>query len=138
MDHGINYLTHEVPKEVMRLTNNKGANVIVDSVGGPTLQGSINSLAYRGRVSMVGAAGREPMRVDVGSMMGGNRTLSGVFLGAEIMTDRVHDNIQQLINDAAAGELEVVIDKVFPLSDAAGAHAYIESRAAVGRVVMVP
>lgn len=138
MDHGINYLTHEVPKEVMRLTNNKGANVIVDSVGGPTLQGSINSLAYRGRVSMVGAAGREPMRVDVGSMMGGNRTLSGVFLGAEIMTDRVHDNIQKLINDAAAGELEVVIDKVFPLSDAAGAHAYIESRAAVGRVVMVP
>ena len=72
------------------------------------------------------------------SMMGGNRSLSGVFLGAEIMTDRVHDNIQQLIDDAAKGELEVVIDKVFPLSDAAGAHAYIESRAAVGRVVMVP
>jgi NADPH2:quinone reductase len=138
LDQGINYKTHDVAKEVMRLTDNKGANVVVDSVGGSTLQGSINSLAYRGRVSMVGNAGREPMRVDVGSMMGGNRSLSGVFLGAEIMTDRVHDNIQQLINDAAKGELEVLIDKVFPLSDAAGAHAYIESRAAVGRVVMVP
>ena len=138
MDHGINYSTHDVASEVMRLTDNKGANVIVDSVGGPTLQGSINSLAYRGRVSMVGAAGREPMRVDVGSMMGGNRSLSGVFLGAEIATDRVHNNIQRLIEDAAKGELEVVIDRVFPLSDAAGAHAYIESRAAVGRVVMVP
>jgi NADPH2:quinone reductase len=138
LDQGINYKTHDVAKEVMRLTDNKGANVVVDSVGGSTLQGSINSLAYRGRVSMVGNAGREPMRVDVGSMMGGNRSLSGVFLGAEIGTDRVHDNIQQLINDAAKGELEVLIDKVFPLSDAAGAHAYIESRAAVGRVVMVP
>ena len=138
LDHGINYAEKDVVKEVMRLTDNKGANVIVDSVGGPTLQGSINSLAYRGRVSMVGAAGREPMVVDVGSMMGGNRTLSGVFLGAEIGTDRVHDNIQQLIEDAARGELEVVIDKVFALSDAAAAHAYIESRAAVGRVVMVP
>lgn len=138
LDQGINYSTHEVPKEVMRLTDNKGANVVVDSVGGPTLQGSINSLAYRGRVSMVGAAGREPMVVDVGSMMGGNRSLSGVFLGAEIMTDRVHDMIQTLIDDAAKGELEVVIDKVFPLSDAAAAHAYIESRAAVGRVVLVP
>lgn len=138
LDHGINYRTHEVPKEVMRLTDNKGAHVIVDSVGGATLQGSINSLAYRGRVSMVGAAGREPMVVDVGSMMGGNRSLSGVFLGAEIMTDRVHDNIQRLIEDAARGELEVVIDKVFPLAEAAQAHAYIESRAAVGRVVMVP
>ncbi|WP_304168978.1 zinc-binding alcohol dehydrogenase family protein [Phenylobacterium aquaticum] len=138
LDQGINYVTHEVPKEVMRLTDNKGANVVVDSVGGPTLQGSINSLAYRGRVSMVGAAGREPMVVDVGAMMGGNRSLSGVFLGAEIMTDRVHDMIQTLIEDAAKGELEVVVDKVFALSEAAEAHAYIESRAAVGRVVLVP
>ncbi len=138
LDHGINYSTHDVASEVMRLTDNKGANVIVDSVGGPTLQGSINSLAYRGRVSMVGAAGREPMVVDVGSMMGGNRSLSGVFLGAEVGTDRVHNNIQRLIDLAAAGELEVVIDRVFPLAEAAAAHAYIESRAAVGRVVMVP
>ena len=138
LDHGINYRNHDVAQEVMRLTDKKGVNVVVDSVGGSTLQGSINSLAYRGRVSMVGAAGREPMVVDVGSMMGGNRSLSGVFLGAEIMTDRVHDNIQQLIDDAARGELEVVIDRVFPLAEAAAAHAYIESRAAVGRVVMVP
>ena len=138
LDHGINYTRDDVVKEARRLTDNKGVDVIVDSVGGPTLQGSINALAYRGRVSMVGAAGREPMVVDVGSLMGGNRSLSGVFLGAEISTDRVHDNIQKLINDAAKGELEVVIDRVFPLSEAAAAHAYIESRAAVGRVVMVP
>lgn len=138
LDHGINYTQHDVAKEVRRLTDNKGADVVVDSVGGSTLQGSINSLAYRGRVSLVGNAGREPMVVDVGSLMGGNRAVSGVFLGAEIGTDRVHDNVQRLINDAAKGELEVVIDRVFPLSEAAAAHAYIESRAAVGRVVMVP
>lgn len=138
LDHGINYTRDDVVREAKRLTDNKGVDVIVDSVGGPTLQGSINALAYRGRVSMVGAAGREAMVVDVGSMMGGNRSLSGVFLGAEIGTDRVHDNIQQLIDDAAKGELEVVVDKVFKLSEAAEAHAYIESRAAVGRVVLVP
>ena len=138
LDHGINYTKHDVAKEVRRLTDNKGADVVVDSVGGSTLQGSINSLAYRGRVSLVGNAGREPMVVDVGSLMGGNRSVSGVFLGAELGTDRVHDNVQRLINDAAKGELEVVIDRVFPLSEAAAAHAYIESRAAVGRVVMVP
>ena len=138
MDAGINYREHEVPREVRRLTDNHGADVVVDSVGGSTLQGSINSLAYRGRVSMVGAAGREPMVVDVGSMMGGNRSLSGVFLGAEIMTDRVHDMIQGLIDDAAQGQLEVVIDRTFHLSEAAAAHGYIESRAAVGRVVLVP
>ena len=89
LDHGINYKSEDVPKSVMRLTDNKGVNLVVDSVGGPTLQGSILSLAYRGRVSMVGAAGREPQVVDVSTLMGGNRSLSGVFLGAEIGTDRV-------------------------------------------------
>lgn len=138
LDHGINYRTHDVPAEVMRLTDKKGVNLVVDSVGGPTLQGSILSLGYRGRVSMVGQAGREPMTVDVGSLMGGNRSLSGVFLGAEIMTDRAHDMIQQLIDDAAQGQFQVVIDREFPLSEAAAAHAYIESRAAVGRVLMIP
>jgi len=138
LTHGINYRTHDVVQEVMRLTDKKGADVIVDSVGGPTLQSSILSLAYRGRVSMVGQAGREPMKVDVGSMMGGNRSLSGVFLGAEIATDRVQKNIQRLIDEAARGELKVVIDRTFPLSEAAEAHRYIESRQAVGRVLLIP
>ena len=138
LTHGINYKTHDVVQEVMRLTDKKGCDVIVDSVGGPTLQSSILSLAYRGRVSMVGQAGREPMTVDVGSMMGGNRSLSGVFLGAEIATDRVQKNIQRLIDEAARGELKVLIDKTFPLSEAAEAHRYIESRQAVGRVLLIP
>jgi NADPH2:quinone reductase len=138
LTHGINYSRDDVSAEVARLTDKHMADVIVDSVGGPTLQTSIASLAYRGRISMVGAAGREPMVVDVGSMMGGNRTLSGVFLGAEIATDRVHDNIQQLIQDAADGGLKVVIDRTFALKDAAEAHRYIESRQAVGRVLLIP
>lgn len=138
LTHGINYRTHDVAQEVARLTDKHMADVIVDSVGGPTLQSSINSLAYRGRVSMVGQAGREPMKVDVGSMMGGNRSLSGVFLGAEITTDRVHDNIQKLIGDVARGELKVLIDREFPLAEAAEAHRYIESRQAVGRVLLIP
>jgi NADPH2:quinone reductase len=138
LDEGINYQSEDVVQAVMRLTGGKGVDLVVDPVGGTTLQGSIQSLGYRGRVSMVGAAGREPMKVDVSSLMGKNASISGVFLGAEIMTDRVHDNIQALIGDAAKGVLKVHIDREFPLSEAAAAHRYIESRAAVGRVIMVP
>src|SRR5271154_6614298 len=107
MDIGINYRTHDVVTEVMRITDKKGVDLVVDSVGGSTLQGSILSLGYRGRGSMVGAAGGgpvaggaggEPMTVDVSSLMGGNRTLQGVFLGAEIGRDRAYNNIQRLIN----------------------------------------
>jgi NADPH2:quinone reductase len=122
----------------MRLTDKKGVNLVVDPVGGTTLQGSLLALGYRGRCSMVGAAGREPMTIDVSSLMGGNRTLQGVFLGAEIGTERGYANIQRLINEAARGEFKVIIDRTFPLSEAAAAHEYIESRQAVGRVLLIP
>ena len=138
LDHGINYKTTDVVKMVMQLTDNKGVNLVVDPVGGPTLQSSLLSLGYRGRVSLVGSAGREPNHVDVSTLVGGNRSLSGVFLGAEIATDRVHDNIQRLIGETARGELKVVVDRTFPLAEAAAAHAYIESRQAVGRVLLIP
>ena len=138
LDQGINYKTQDLVEEVKRLTDNKGVNLVVDPVGGSTLQKSILSLAYRGRVSLVGQAGRDPAKVDVSTMMQGNQTLSGVFLGAEIFTDRVRGNIQRHIDDAAAGKLKVVIDRTFALKDAAAAHEYIESRQAVGRVLMIP
>lgn len=138
LDHGINYRRDDVARTVRKLTDGKGANLVVDPVGGPTLQSSIASLAYRGRISMVGAAGREPMTVDVSPLMAGNQSLTGVFLGAEIAGDRVHNMIQRLIDEAARGELKVVIDRTFALKDAAAAHAYIESRQAVGRVLLIP
>lgn len=138
LDHGINYTTQDLVAEVKRLTDNQGVNLVVDPVGGSTLQKSILAMGYRGHVSLVGQAGRDPAKVDVSTMMGLNQTLSGVFLGAEIFSDRVHDNIQNHINDAAAGKLKVVIDKTFALKDAAAAHEYIESRKAVGRVLLIP
>ena len=46
--------------------------------------------------------------------------------------------IGRLIDDVAAGELQVVVDRTFPLAEAAAAHAYLESRQAFGRVVLIP
>ena len=138
LDHGINYRTDDVVKSVMKITNQRGVDLVVDPVGGATLQGSLLSLAYRGRVSMVGAAGREPMTVDVSPLMAGNRSLTGVFLGAEMGTERAHNMIQRLIEEIGRGEYTVVIDRTFPLSEAGAAHAYIESRQAVGRVLLIP
>jgi len=138
LDHGINYRTEDAAKAVRRLTNGAGVNLVVDSVGGSTLQGSLSALAYRGRCITVGNAGREFTPVDVSPLMGGNQTLTGVFLGAEIATPRVHDMIARHLEDVAAGRLRMIIDRTFPLSEAAAAHAYIESRQAVGRVVLIP
>ena len=138
LTHGINYRREDVVAEVVRLTDGRMANVVIDPVGGTTLQSSILSLAYRGRVTVIGSAGREPMQADLSSMINGNRSISGIYLGAEIGTDRVYNLIQQLIEEVADGRLKAVVDRTFSLRDAAEAHRHIESRQAVGRVVLIP
>jgi NADPH2:quinone reductase len=139
VDHGINYATADFVAEVRRLTDGRGADVVVDPVGGKVLAGSLRCLAYRGRCVTVGNAGRESgERQDVQSLMGGNQSLIGVFLGAEMQTERVQRMIARHLDDIAAGRLEVVIDRTFPLADAAAAHAYVESRQAFGRVLLIP
>jgi NADPH2:quinone reductase len=138
LDHGIDYTSVDVPAEVRRLTDGRGVDLAVDSVGGPVLAGSLRSLAYRGRAITVGQAGRQPQPLDISSLMGGNQSLTGVFLGAELAFERAHTMIAGLIDDVAAGRLQVVVDRTYPLAEAAAAHEYIESRQAVGRVVLVP
>ena len=144
MDHGINYRVHAKPSdlgaEVRKLTDGRGVDLVVDSVGGTTLEASIDALAYRGRISWVGQAGREERPPAVWPIMQKNGSISGVFLGAEMGMNpaRTRPMIEKLIARVAAGELRVVIDKTFPLAEAAAAHTYIEGRQAFGRVLLIP
>jgi NADPH2:quinone reductase len=140
LDHGINYLDTDFVTEVKRLTDGRGADVVVDSVGGLTLQRSLGCLAYRGRCVTVGDAGRQVNEpIDISQMRPNNQTLSGYFLGLEMLVStRPHAMIVRHLAEIAAGELRVVIDRRFALSEAAEAHAYIESRRAFGRVLLIP
>jgi NADPH2:quinone reductase len=138
VDRGINYARDGWVDEVRAATGGRGVDLVVDSVGGKVLRGSVQSLTYRGRCITVGSAGRDPQPFDISMLSVGNHSLTGVFLGAEIATPRAQRMIGDLVDDVAAGRLEVVVDRTFPLADAAAAHAYIESRQAVGRVVLVP
>ena len=138
VDHVVNYVASNLLDEVRRITDNKGVNLVVDPIGGEVLQNSIRALGYRGRVTTVGNAGREVMKFDLNGLMGMNQYVHGVFLGAEIATDRVYNKIQAHIEAVAKGELKVFIDKQFALFEAAAAHAYIESSQAIGRVLLIP
>ena len=140
LDEGINYVSTDFVEEVRRLTDGRGADVIVDSVGGSNLQGSLRCLAYRGRCVSFGDAGRQATeQLDVSTMRPNNQSLTGYFLGAELfLSPRPHAMIARHLDDIAAGRLRVVVDRRFPLADAAAAHDYIESRQAFGRVLLVP
>jgi NADPH2:quinone reductase len=140
LDHGINYRNSDFVEAVRELTNGRGADLVVDSVGGRTLEGSIDAAAYRGRVISVGSAGRDTRPPDVSLIRPGNKSLTGVFFGAELVlhADRVHPMVGRHLEDVARGRLEIPIDRRYPLEEAAAAHAYIESREAFGRVVLIP
>ena len=140
LDHPINYRTGDVVGEVMAVTERRGVDLVVDPVGGRVLETSIAALAYRGRISWVGRAGRDDDVPDVWPIAMKNGTLTGVFLGAEMMIQpgRTHTLVADLLDRVASGELHVVIDRTYPLAEAADAHRYIESRQAFGRVLLIP
>jgi len=139
LDHGINYRTSDFVARTMEITGGRGANLIVDSVGGTTLEGSVQALAYRGRISWVGNAGREGP-ANLGGLGQKNASVTGVYLGAEMTVNavRCRPMIEGLLSDVARGELKVVLDRKFPLNEAAAAHSYIEGRGSFGRVLLIP
>lgn len=140
MDTGVNYRSGSFVDAVRGATNGQGVDLVVDSVGGKTLEGSLMCIAYRGRVITVGNVSREGRGTDLSPLSGTNGSVTGVFFGLETFrsTARVVPMMNQLLADIAKGELKVVVDKTYPLSEAAAAHEHIESRAAFGRVVLVP
>lgn len=138
LDHGVNYSEHGWVDAVRALTNGSGADLVVDSVGGRALAGSVRALRHRGRAISVGSAGRDPQPFDAALLAAGDKSLTGVYLALEIATNRARSMIARLVDDVARGNLRVVVDRTFPLAQAAAAHRYIESRQAVGRVVLIP
>ena len=140
LEHGINYARENFVERTRALTDGRGADLILDSVGGQNLVDSIGALAYRGTLVSVGVAGRAGSNVEARDLWGQNTTLRGVFLGGALMTEypRVHAMIADLFERVAGKELRVEIDRTFSLAESAAAHAYIESRQAFGRVVMTP
>jgi NADPH2:quinone reductase len=140
LDHAINYVAESFVERTDELTDSRGVEVVLDSIGGRNLIDSIGVLAYRGRLVSVGVAARTGSAIEARSLWARNNSLHGVFLGGAILSEyaRVHPMIAEMLEQVANGELQVEIDRSFPLSDAAAAHEHAESRKAFGRVVITP
>jgi NADPH2:quinone reductase len=140
LDHGINYATESFVERANELTGSRGIDIVLDSVGGQNLVDSVAVLAYRGTLVSVGVAGRAGSAIEAQSLWTKNNTLRGVYLGGAILAEhaRIHPMIGNLLERVAGGELQVEVDRSFPLAEAAAAHEYIEGRNAFGRVVLTP
>jgi len=138
--HGINYKTSSLVESVTKAIGPNAVHVVIDSVGGKTLQESVELLAYQGRIVNLGLAGRDMTPFQPLPMWRRNATLIGMSLMTSLQHEhaRTYGVIAECIRRVASGELRVIVDRKFPLAEAAAAHAYIEGRGAFGRVVMLP
>jgi NADPH2:quinone reductase len=140
LDHGINYVTDSFGERTSQLTGSRGVDIVIDSIGGQNLVDSVGVLAHRGTLVSVGVAARAGSAIEARSLWTHNNSLQGVYLGGAIVSEyaRIHPMIGDMLERVASGELQVEIDRSFPLADAAAAHDHAESRKAFGRVVITP
>ena len=85
LDHGINYATASFVERTRELTEGRGADVVVDSIGGQNLIDGIGALAYRGTLVSVGVAGRSGSAIEAQELWQRNNTLRGVYLGGALL-----------------------------------------------------
>lgn len=140
VDFGIDYTKVDTASEVMRITEGRGVDLAVDSVGGPALAACIEAVAYRGKVVFIGSMGGDESAPDLTPLLSKNASLGGFYLVEEMVKDpdRVRAIIAEQLDRVHSGELEAVLDRTFPLSEAAHAHRRVESREAFGRIIIKP
>ncbi len=115
-----------------------GVDVAYDSVGS-TLLDSLRAVRIGGHVVFYGMAGGDPAPLDPRMLMDGSKTLTGGDLWNVLRTpaDR-RTRSAELFDAVRTGKLKVNIDSRYQLSDGAAAHAHLESRRALGKVLLVP
>ena len=122
----------EFPEVVMALTNDQGADVVIDTVGTPTLRSSVRCLGQYGRLALLGE-------------VGGDGNLRGlipeiVFRDARItgVSGVSRQTLERAIQLAADGTLTPVMQRLLPLEDATHAAEMLSERTVLGRVALVP
>lgn len=139
-DEVILYTEQDFAQEVARLSGGRGLEVVYDSVGKTTFEGSLDSLAPRGMLVLYGQSSGpvppfDPQRLN---------SKGSLYLTRPSLAHytRTRDELQERAGDilawAASGELEVRIDSRLPLAEAAEAHRKLESRTTSGKVLLIP
>jgi NADPH:quinone reductase-like Zn-dependent oxidoreductase len=130
-DEAINYTQADWPKEVRRLTDRKGVDVVVEHTGAATWPGSISSLKNNGRLVTCGATSGYDARTDLRQVFYRHLNILGSFMGSKA-------ELLEALKFVREGKIRAVVDRVLPLSEARQAHEVIENRAQFGKVVLKP
>ena len=128
-DEVINYTTQDFAQEVKRITGKKGADVIIEHVGGEVFEKSIRSLATNGRLVTCGATAGFNPPVDLRYIYSKHLNVLGSYMGSK-------SELLLLLRFFDSGRLKPVVHAVYPLKDARKAHEAMEDRANFGKLVL--
>lgn len=139
-DHAIDYKTTDFVRAVSDATSGRGANVILDMVGGDYVARNIACAAADGRIVQIAFLNGSEVKADLRWLMLKRLTLTGSTLRIRdiafkaALADVLHAKVWPLLE---AGKVKIVMDSTFPLAAAAGAHARMESNAHIGKIALV-
>jgi NADPH2:quinone reductase len=135
-DVGINYTEDDWTQKVLEATDGKGANLIIEMVGGEMGKRNFECLAIKGKMIVYGAASGEDFQISALSLLGKMQTVRGYNLNLETPANMARFT-GELMKHLGAGNLKVSVTE-FALEDADKAHQAIEGRKTTGKVVLVP
>ncbi len=136
---GINYRTEDFVEVINTETGGKGVDVILDMVGGDYIQREIDCLADDGRLVVIALLGGAKATIDLGQILRRRLTITGSTLRPRSIDfkgtigDKLRKHIWPLLE---SGLIKPIIYKVFPLQEAAKAHALMESSVHIGKIVL--
>jgi len=139
-ERAIDYETEDFVEVVKSATDGHGADVILDMVGGDYVQRNIAVAAEEGRINQIAFLRGSKVAVDLMRMMLKRITLTGATLRARpasVKAAIARDLEAKVWPLLAEGKVRPVIDSRFPLDDAAGAHARMESNAHIGKILLL-
>ncbi len=119
----------EALEAVRRLTEGRGVDVVVDHAGRATLPLALSLLTHGGRLVNCGATSGTEVELPLREFYRRHLSLLGSFMGTR-------GEMDTLLGLLANGRVRPVLDRVFPLTEAAAAHRYLEERRQVGKVVL--
>ncbi len=123
--------------EVQKITEGKGARVVFDPVGGPTIEKLTAAMSHEGILFEYGALSPEPTPLPLFDVLGKSLTIRG-YIMFEISSNPARlDKAKKFIFDGlASGKLKPIIAKTFPMNEIVEAHRYLESNQQIGKVVV--
>jgi NADPH2:quinone reductase len=139
-DAVINYATEDLRARIKELTEGRGVDVIVDPVGGPFTEPALRSIAWRGRLLVVGFAAGDIPRIPLNLTLLKGCSIVGVFWGDFLRREpeAFAASIEQLGKWHAEGKIKPHISDTFPLERAADAIKLMAERKVVGKLVILP